>query len=159
MAHASLTHTHFVVLGGWDFFWNKPIVPETTPQVQRAPLRRTRDLTCFIMPEALEKKFEAAVDVSDGSGASGAPLNMTRVTAAFREHAAVRVRETGIAGWPRQIIHSDFHPGNVIFADKGVRAVVDFDSARVGPRAIDVANGALQFSVTRRLPSPTLGHG
>ena len=63
--------------------------------------------------------------------------------------AAVRVRETGIAGWPRQIVHSDYHPGNVIFTDKGVRAVVDFDSARVGPRAIDVANGALQFSVTR----------
>ena len=69
--------------------------------------------------------------------------------AALYEHAAVRVRETGIAGWPRQIIHSDYHPGNVIFADKGVRAVVDFDSARIGPRAIDVANGALQFSVTR----------
>lgn len=69
--------------------------------------------------------------------------------AALYEHAAVRVRETGIAGWPRQIIHADYHPGNVIFADKGVRAIVDFDSARIGARAIDVANGALQFSVTR----------
>ena len=77
MAHdASLTHTHFVVLGGWDFFWNKPIVPETTPQVQRAPLRRTRDLTCFIMPEALEKKFEAAVDVSDANDALPAAPTM-----------------------------------------------------------------------------------
>lgn len=69
--------------------------------------------------------------------------------AALYEHAAARVREAGIAGWPRQIVHSDYHPGNVIFSDKGIRAVVDFDSARMGPRAIDVANGALQFSVTR----------
>lgn len=69
--------------------------------------------------------------------------------AALYEHAAVRVRETGIAGWPRQIIHADYHPGNVIFGDRGVRAVVDFDSARLGPRALDVANAGLQFSVTR----------
>lgn len=69
--------------------------------------------------------------------------------AALYEHAAVKVREAGIAGWPRQIVHSDYHPGNVIFSEQGIRAVVDFDSARMGPRAIDVANGALQFSVTR----------
>lgn len=65
------------------------------------------------------------------------------------ELAVMRVRESGIAGWPRQVIHSDYHPGNVIFAEGGIRAIVDFDSARQGPRALDVANGALQFSVTR----------
>ena len=77
MAHdASLTETrtHFVVLGIGGII--EFIVPETTPQVRRAPLRRTRDLTCFIMPEALEKKFEAAVDVSDANDALPAAPTM-----------------------------------------------------------------------------------
>ena len=65
------------------------------------------------------------------------------------DQAALRVREAGIGGWPRQVIHADYHPGNVIFSDDGIRAIVDFDSARIGPRALDVANGAMQFSVTR----------
>ena len=69
--------------------------------------------------------------------------------AVLYEQAAKRVRESGIAGWPRQVIHADYHPGNVIFAASGIQAIVDFDSARVGPRALDVANGAMQFSVTR----------
>lgn len=69
--------------------------------------------------------------------------------AVLYDQAGLRVREAGIAGWPRQVIHADYHPGNVIFSDDGIRAIVDFDSARVGPRALDVANGAMQFSVTR----------
>jgi Ser/Thr protein kinase RdoA (MazF antagonist) len=69
--------------------------------------------------------------------------------AVLYDQASLRVREAGIAGWPRQVIHADYHPGNVIFADDGIRAIVDFDSARIGPRALDVANGAMQFSVTR----------
>lgn len=75
--------------------------------------------------------------------------NTTNRLAVLYEQSMMRVRESGIAGWPRQVIHADYHPGNVIFTDTGIRAIVDFDSARVGPRALDVANGAMQFSVTR----------
>ena len=73
----------------------------------------------------------------------------TERLASMYERASARVRDTGIAGWPRQVIHADFHPGNLIYADGLVRAVVDFDSARIGPRALDIANAAMQFSVTR----------
>jgi Ser/Thr protein kinase RdoA (MazF antagonist) len=46
-----------------------------------------------------------------------------------------------------QLVHSDWHPGNLLFEDGRVVGVVDFDSIRVAPRATDVANGALQFSI------------
>lgn len=80
--------------------------------------------------------------------APGLEVSASRLADLY-ELAVMRVRESGIAGWPRQVIHADYHPGNVIFTDTGIRAIVDFDSARVGPRALDVANGAMQFSVTR----------
>ena len=70
--------------------------------------------------------------------------------ASLYERSGARSRELGVASWPRQVIHCDFHPGNLVFGEGIVRALVDFDACRIGPRALDVANGALQFSVTRR---------
>ena len=69
--------------------------------------------------------------------------------ASVYERASARVREFGLASWPRQVVHCDYHPGNLVFAGGMVQALVDFDASRVGPRILDVANGALQFSVTR----------
>lgn len=40
---------------------------------------------------------------------------------------------------PRAWLHADFHPGNVIFADDQVRAVLDFDVVHYGFRLEDVA--------------------
>lgn len=72
------------------------------------------------------------------------------------DDAARRVEAQGIANWPHQIIHGDWHPGNMLF--KGVvgrvSAVIDYDSARLGPRAVDLANGALQFSITMKGQDP-----
>lgn len=51
----------------------------------------------------------------------------------------------GIAQWPRQITHADWHPSNVLFIEHVVVGVIDFDSARVQQRAVDVANAAVQF--------------
>jgi homoserine kinase type II len=62
-------------------------------------------------------------------------------------HAAGIVQELGIDNWPKQIVHADWHPGNMLFRDNRVVAVIDYDSARLLPRIIDVANGALQFSI------------
>jgi homoserine kinase type II len=63
-------------------------------------------------------------------------------------YAAQRAEETGIANWPKQHVHADWHPGNMLFKDDRVVAVIDYDSARLLPRIIDAANGALQFSMT-----------
>ena len=60
--------------------------------------------------------------------------------------AAMRATETGLPDWPMQIVHSDWHPGNMLFRGSRVVAVIDYDAARIQQRVIDVANGALQFS-------------
>lgn len=62
-------------------------------------------------------------------------------------HAAEMVEAEGIETWPRQIVHADWHPGNMLFRENHVVAVIDYDAARLLPRVLDVANGALQFSI------------
>lgn len=61
--------------------------------------------------------------------------------------AARRVNELGMPDWPMQIVHSDWHPGNMLFRGPKVVAVIDYDAARLQQRVTDVANGALQFSI------------
>jgi Ser/Thr protein kinase RdoA (MazF antagonist) len=65
---------------------------------------------------------------------------------AYRE-ASQRASEMGFDDAPAGIIHGDWHPGNLIFRDGGVAAVLDFDSSRFEPIAADAANAALQFSL------------
>lgn len=62
-------------------------------------------------------------------------------------HAADTCEQLGMDGWPKQIVHADWHPGNMLFRENHVVAVIDYDSARVLARIIDIANGALQFSI------------
>ena len=63
------------------------------------------------------------------------------------QNAAREVEDAGLAKWPQQIVHADWHPGNMLFRDNRVVAVIDYDSARLLPRVIDIGNGALQFSI------------
>ncbi len=64
------------------------------------------------------------------------------------EHAASAVEQLGVSSWPRQTIHGDWHPGNMLFEEDRLAAVIDYDTARRGPRALDLAAAALQFSLT-----------
>ena len=64
------------------------------------------------------------------------------------DRAAEAAEQAGGPQHPERLIHSDWHPGNLLFRRREVVAVVDFDSLRVSRRGIDVANGALQFSIT-----------
>jgi homoserine kinase type II len=66
------------------------------------------------------------------------------------DHAAETAESLGFASLPEQIIHSDWHPGNLLFRKRKVVAVLDYDSARRSRRVVDVANGALQFSIIAR---------
>lgn len=53
----------------------------------------------------------------------------------------------GLSTWPSRVVHADWHPGNLLFHGDHIAAVLDFDSARKLPLAIDLANAALQFSM------------
>ena len=61
--------------------------------------------------------------------------------------AAEKVNTLGLPDWPLQIVHCDWHPGNMLFRHQKVVAVIDYDSARLQQRVIDLANGVLQFSI------------
>ncbi len=63
--------------------------------------------------------------------------------------AIERVEAAGYAAWPRQVVHGDWHPGNVVFKNGDVAAALDYDAAHTDARCADVASGALQFSLIR----------
>lgn len=68
------------------------------------------------------------------------------LTQSYAESAAA-VEAEGVANWPKRICHADWHPGNMLYRDNRVVAVIDYDSSRLLAPIIDVANGALQFAV------------
>lgn len=61
--------------------------------------------------------------------------------------AGQSARDAGMDSWPMQIVHADWHPGNMLFFNNRVVAVIDYDSTRIQQRVTDVANGMLQFSI------------
>jgi len=79
------------------------------------------------------------------------PAEVVTATISYLEETyrqcAEDAKSLGLDNWPEQIVHGDWHPGNMLFKDKHVVAVIDYDSARLQQRIIDVANGALQFSI------------
>jgi Ser/Thr protein kinase RdoA (MazF antagonist) len=70
------------------------------------------------------------------------------------ESASVRVNALGFDSWPELIVHGDWHPGNMLFAERKVAAVLDFDSVKIAPAVTDLANGMLQFSIVSGRPNP-----
>ncbi|MCE9619373.1 MAG: phosphotransferase [Planctomycetes bacterium] len=61
--------------------------------------------------------------------------------------ASEKVDELEYQALDSQVVHGDWHPGNILFAGDEVTGVLDFDSARLEPAIADVANGLLQHSV------------
>ena len=68
--------------------------------------------------------------------------------------SSVQANQLGFDSWPKQVIHGDWHPGNMLFSKGKVAVVLDFDSIRVAPAVIDLANGMLQFSIVGGRPNP-----
>jgi Ser/Thr protein kinase RdoA (MazF antagonist) len=94
-----------------------------------------------------EQGFEDQLELVEqrlGDAGAGGVLRRLRVSYA---DATRRVESLGLGSWPSQIIHGDWHPGNMLFHGSRIAAVIDYDTARLGPRSIDIANGALQFSI------------
>lgn len=63
------------------------------------------------------------------------------------DDAAEAVNGQGFEDWPLRLIHSDWHPGNILFRDGDVLAVIDYDALRFSRCVVDVATGSLQFSI------------
>jgi homoserine kinase type II len=87
----------------------------------------------------------SAHDSFTGDEAELATLIQTLLAAYDRSAAAVN--GTDLVSQPERVIHSDWHPGNLLFRNHKVVGVIDYDSVRFSRRIVDVANGALQFSM------------
>ena len=83
------------------------------------------------------------------------PGRLTAHLVARYRAAVAECERLGIKRWPDQVIHADWHGGNMLFRARRVVAVIDYDTARFAPRVIDTANGALQFSMSSDGPDPT----
>jgi Ser/Thr protein kinase RdoA (MazF antagonist) len=69
--------------------------------------------------------------------------------------AGVIVNQLGYDNWSEEIIHSDWHPGNMLFSNHKVVAVLDLETVRKAPAICDLGNGALQFSIVSGRPQPS----
>jgi len=68
--------------------------------------------------------------------------------------SSIRVNKLGYESWPQQVVHGDWHPGNMLFSGHKMTAVLDLDSVKVAPPVTDLANGMLQFSIVSGRPNP-----
>jgi Ser/Thr protein kinase RdoA (MazF antagonist) len=68
--------------------------------------------------------------------------------------SSVRVNQLGFDSWAQQVVHGDWHPGNMLFNKGKLVAVLDFDSVKIAPPATDLANAMLQFSLVGYYPNP-----
>lgn len=68
--------------------------------------------------------------------------------------ASVQVNQLGFDSWPQQVVHGDWHPGNMLFNKGSLVAVLDFDSVKIAPPVTDLANAMLQFSLVGYHPNP-----
>lgn len=101
----------------------------------------------YHMAPAVETGLRS-ISQSMGQSQNGAEiLKMLSFLLDSYNYAANQVEELGLENWPKQIVHADWHPGNMLFRDNHVVAVIDYDAARLLPRIVDIANGALQFSI------------
>ena len=96
----------------------------------------------------------SSLPAADGESAETLSQAVESISAAYRQCAKI-TSELGLAQWDRQIVHGDWHPGNMLFRDQKVVGVIDYDAARCQQRVIDMANGALQFSIIGGAEDPS----
>lgn len=82
-------------------------------------------------------------------------LEVAEILMTIYNKSSVRVNELGFDSWSEQVVHGDWHPGNMLFEKAKLVAVIDFDSVKVAPPVTDLANGMLQFSIVGNRPNPT----
>ena len=88
------------------------------------------------------------------AGKEAEVIGLVRRLAEAYDQAADSVDKADFHRWPKTITHGDWHPGNMLFQEGKVAAVLDFDAAKLSPRVTDIANGTLQFSIVAGSDDP-----
>jgi len=98
--------------------------------------------------EALRLAPAAVLRVEPDADADALRSACESLGQAYRE-ASAAVDEVGYASLDSQVVHGDFHPGNLLFRGDEVAGVIDFDAARIEPAVVDFANAVMQFAAVR----------
>src|SRR5438045_6303474 len=105
-------------------------------------------LGSYHMAPSVETGLRAIPEILTKAGTHTAAIDqMLDFLLRSYNHAAETIEHLGMESWPKQIVHADWHPGNMLYRDNHVVAVIDYDSARLLPRVVDIANGVSQFSI------------
>jgi len=138
--------------------------PETTTQAGQQLARFHNCLTDFALrSEPLRVSFHDSSTVRRhlktlGAGKKVRPDKQLQTTAeallSLYNDSSIRVNKLGYKSWRQQVVHGDWHPGNMLFTSRKFAAVLDFDAVKVAPPVTDLANGMLQFSIVSGKPNP-----
>ncbi|MBL8876003.1 MAG: phosphotransferase, partial [Phycisphaerae bacterium] len=94
----------------------------------------------------LEMALKRAIESACKADADTDRAQMTELCKRLDERAVnASKRAAGIRALPQGAVHGDLHPGNVLFESGRLRAVLDFDGARIDWRACELASAALHF--------------
>lgn len=91
----------------------------------------------------------AVIDPSRVDRARGVDNEIAGAVRGVLTRAAAHTGTGGGGGAEKSLVHGDWHPGNLVFRGDEPVAVCDFDNARSGSRTREVAQGLVQFSLTR----------
>ena len=106
--------------------------------------------SCFhgnlMVVEAL-RRVPAAIAAAQPSVNQGEVAALCEKLSSLYQQASEQVDQLEYEHVASQVVHGDWHPGNILFDGERVSGVLDFDSARLEPAIADVANGLLQYSI------------
>lgn len=98
--------------------------------------------------EALRLAPESVLRVEPDADRAALQTACESLAQSYR-HAAAHAESAGFADQDAQVVHGDFHPGNLLYHGDQVAGAIDFDAVRLEPAVLDFANGLLQFSCFR----------
>jgi homoserine kinase type II len=91
---------------------------------------------------------------SKGPPGQGDSQQISLQLMALYNQSSAAVNQLGFETWPEQIVHGDWHPGNLLFVGEKIVCVLDFDSTKTAPVITDVASGLVHFSIVAGRPKP-----
>ena len=111
---------------------------------------RRRQAWCEDLVEALVSIHDVPLPTASVIKAYASHQQRSYVPPAWASDTRIWERAIGIAqdptiDVPRRFIHSDFHPGNVLWTKSQFTGVVDWQHASIGPAAVDVGHNRLNL--------------
>ncbi len=143
--------TTFVILGEWVYDLAPWIegdrFDESTQQAAdagRTLARLHAAMRKLAMPTSLDSHAALVPTMADALRAHSAE----GIAAAELYEAAWReLGSLGFEQWPVQMVHGDWHRGNVLFGSDGsAKAMLDFDELGLAPVVAEMAAGSVQFA-------------